>query len=392
MYKKMIAASVLLAVLNGCSDEEAQTLAPLKVLPELDIAQVAQEPVQQWFTYTTRLEAPKEVALMPRVSGMIETIEFQDGQRVEKGDLLVTLDARPFVARVEQLKAQQASALAALSQAKSERKRADELIKRKAISAEQAETRSTAVKQRAAELSAIVAQLKSAQLDLDFTRIYAPISGTISHAFITEGNNVNANQSVLTDIVSNGEVYAYFNVDERTWNRYFSETTVESALPARLTLSGQANKSVTGRVDFVDNAIDVNTGTLTVRAVFDSNKHPLLVGSFGRVQITTSDEQDVLLVPERAIGTDLENRFVLTMNEANVLEYRPIELGERYGKYRAVINGLESSDYIAVNGPAKVGPNTEITPRPVNLDLSSTPLTLAKLETQGQSGSSVQGQ
>lgn len=172
MYKKMIAASVLLAVLNGCGDEEAQTLAPLKVLPELDIAQVAQEPVQQWFTYTTRLEAPKEVALMPRVSGMIETIEFQDGQRVEKGDLLVTLDARPFAARVEQLKAQQASALAALSQAKSERKRADELIKRKAISAEQAETRSTAVKQRAAELSAIVAQLKSAQLDLDFTRIY----------------------------------------------------------------------------------------------------------------------------------------------------------------------------------------------------------------------------
>ncbi|EPO0008836.1 MULTISPECIES: efflux RND transporter periplasmic adaptor subunit [Vibrio] len=379
MLKKVFGIG-LLAVLAACADEEI-TKQPNTPLPTIDVSKVIYEPVQSWFTFTTRLQAPEKVSLMPRVSGVIETVEFKDGQSVNKGDLLVTLDDRTFKAQVSRLEAQVKSARAALEQAANEQKRAAQLVKRKAISAEQAEARDTAVKQRSAELMALRAQLESAKLDLEFTKIYAPISGTISRAFITKGNNVNANQSVISNIVSNDQVYAYFDVDERTWNRYFSTINADSNLPTRLELSGQNGQEFFGRVDFVDNSINENTGTLQVRAVFDATKSNLKVGSFGRVQISTTKPVERVLVPERSIGTDLENRFVLTLNEENTLQYSIVTLGERYGTFRAIENGLNADSIIAVNGPAKVGPNSKITPKNVTLDISNTSLIMASNST-----------
>lgn len=379
MLKKVFGIG-LLSVLAACADEEI-TKQPNTPLPTIDVSKVIYEPVQSWFTFTTRLQAPEKVSLMPRVSGVIETVEFKDGQSVNKGDLLVTLDDRTFKAQVSRLEAQVKSARAALEQAANEQKRAAQLVKRKAISAEQAEARDTAVKQRSAELMALRAQLESAKLDLEFTKIYAPISGTISRAFITKGNNVKANQSVISNIVSNDQVYAYFDVDERTWNRYFSTINADSNLPTRLELSGQNGQEFFGRVDFVDNSINENTGTLQVRAVFDATKSNLKVGSFGRVQISTTKPVERVLVPERSIGTDLENRFVLTLNEENTLQYSIVTLGERYGTFRAIENGLNADSIIAVNGPAKVGPNSKVTPKNVTLDISNTSLIMASNST-----------
>ncbi|AYO20030.1 efflux RND transporter periplasmic adaptor subunit [Vibrio owensii] len=377
MLKKAVVTGISLAVLSACSSDDKPATQQAPAFVPVDVATVAYEPVQSWFTFTTRLEAPQEVSLMPRVSGVIETIEFEDGQAVQKGDLLATLDARTFEAEVARLEAQLLSAKASLEQAKSDLRRASKLVERRAISQEQAESRSTSVKQRKSEVLALQAQLKSAKLDLEFTQIYAPISGTISNAFITEGNNVTANQSIISNIVSNDKVYAYFNVDERTWNRNFSDTTAASKTPARLQLTGKEQRPYFGYIDFINNTIDPNTGTLQVRAVFNANNRPLRVGSFGRVQITTSLPKEEVLIPERAIGTDLENRFVLTMNKDHVLQYQQVEVGERYGKYRAITQGLDSDDIIAVNGPAKVGPSTQIQPRNVELDLTSVPLILA---------------
>ena len=371
----ILLALVSVATLSACGEQEApQAQMPLT---EIDVAQVVEKPVQAWFTYTTRLEAPQEVSLTPRVSGVVESIEFVEGQQVQKGQLLFRLDARPFEAQVARLKAQIASAQAAFEQASNEERRGKKLRSKKAISAEESESRTTTARQRHAELLALQAQLQAAELDLEFTQITSPITGLISRAEITRGNNVTANQSVLTTIVSNQEMYAYFDVDERTWNKNFSDVSAQSELPALLQLTGSEAFGHMGVIDFIDNAIDEATGTLRVRARFLPSTGALRAGSFARVKVAASDVRESIVVPDRAIGTDLKNRFVLTVNEQNALEYRLVSLGERYGKYRVVTKGLTAQDRIAVNGPAKVGPGMPISPRMVELDLSAERWTLA---------------
>ena len=365
-----------LVTLTGCG-ESANAPAEAPLTP-IDVAKVAAEPVQAWHTYTTRLEAPEEVSLMPRVSGVIESIEFAEGQHVAAGDLLFKLDARPYLAQVARLKAQVESAQAALEQAVNEEKRAISLRKQNAISAEEADARASIARQRNAELMAFRAQLQAAELDLEFTQITAPISGIISRAEITKGNNVTANQSVLTNIVSNHEMYAYFDVDERTWNRDFTTITAETGLPVVLQLTGSSEFDHSGVIDFIDNAINASTGTLRIRANFKPDGSSLRAGSFARIRVAAAEAKQQILVPDRAIGTDLENRFVLTVNAENVLEYRLVSVGERYGQYRVITNGLTDSDIIAVNGPARVGPGMPIEPRDVSLDLTGLELTMSK--------------
>lgn len=344
----------------------------------IDVATVSEQPIQVWYTYTTRLEAPEKVALMPRVSGIIESIEFVEGQKVEAGDLLFKLDARHYQAEVDRLIAKVESARAALDQAEKEDKRARNLLKSNAIPAEQAEARASVARQRKAELKALNAQLQAAKLDLEFTRITSPISGIISRAEITRGNNVTANQTVLTNIVSNNEMHAYFNIDERTWNQSFINVDAEDALPVVLQLTGSKDFTHTGYIDFIDNAFDASTGTLRVRANFKPKSATLRAGAFARVRVASSDADMQILVPDRAVGTDLKNRFVLTVNDQNVLEYRLVKTGRRYGPYRVITEGLNANDVIAVNGPARVGPGMPVQPRNVELDLSELQLTLLK--------------
>lgn len=363
-----------LTVLVGCN--EPTQVAGTPPPQPIDVATVVEEPVQAWYTYTTRLEAPEEVALMPRVSGVIESIEFVEGQQVQAGDLLFKLDARPFEAEVARLKAQVESARAALEQAVKEEKRAGRLRQRNAISTEAADARVATARQRKAELMAYLAQLQAAELDLEFTSITAPISGVISRAEITRGNNVTANQSVLTNIVSNNEMYAYFDVDERTWNQSFSTISAGSGLPVVLQLTGSNEFTHAGHIDFIDNAINATTGTLRVRASFKPDGGALRAGAFARVRVAANEATLQILVPDRAIGTDLKNRFVLAVNADNVLEYRLVSVGDRYGQYRVVTEGLKQADVIAVNGPARVGPGMPVTPRTVELDLSDLQLTL----------------
>ena len=375
-FAKLSTVSALFFVIVACNDAEQQATMPQQPPTAIDVAKVVSKPVQPWFTYTTRLEAPKQVALKPRISGVVEHIHFVDGQLVQQGDLLVSLDKRPFAAQVARLEAQIASAQAALSQAESEAARANRLRKRNAISAEETEVRITAVKQAKAQLLAFTAQLTSAQLDLDFTEIKAPINGTISRADITEGNTVTANQSVLTNIVSNNKMYAYFDIDERTWNQNFTKVKAEDHLPALMQLLGHDDFTEQGVVDFIDNKIDTSTGTLRIRASFIEKNNPLRAGAFARIRIASQQAQQQILVPEKAIGTDLKSRYVLVIDENNILQYRPVVVGNKYGELRAIVNGLSTSDVIAVNGPAKVWPGMPITPRQTSFDTEKTALTL----------------
>ncbi|KKN42375.1 hypothetical protein LCGC14_0713930 [marine sediment metagenome] len=379
MKKHLIAAALAGALLTlaGCADESTPPSAQAQHLQPIDVAPVLVKPVQSWHTYTTRLESPQEVALMPRVSGIIDSIEFKEGDVVKEGDVLFQLDARPFAAVVASLKAQINSAEAALEQAKSEDKRAVRLLDRKAISTEQAQARTSTLRQREAQLSALQAQLTSAELDLEFTSVVSPIDGIISRANITKGNNILAGQSVLTSIVSNQAMYAYFDVDERTWNSSFSDVTAASHQTVVMQKVGQSDFAYKGYINFIDNQINSSTGTLRVRAVFNEDSNQLRAGSFARIKLAANEVSEKVIIPERAIGTDLKNRFVLTVGENNVLEYKLITIGERYGALRAVTSGLNEGDVIAVNGPARVGPGMPISPQTVTIDTSGVAFTLS---------------
>ncbi len=378
MKKHLIAAAFAGAFLTlaGCADESTPPSAQAQFLQPIDVANVLIKPVQSWHTYTTRLESPQEVALMPRVSGVIEQITFNEGDLVKKGDVLFKLDDRPFAAVVASLKAQVNSAQAALEQAKSEAKRAERLTERKAISTEQAESRTSVLRQREAQLAALQAQLISAELDLEFTAIVSPIDGVISRANITKGNNIIAGQSVLTSIVSNEKMYAYFDVDERTWNSDFSNVTSKSRQAVVMQKVGERDFAYKGYINFIDNQINSSTGTLRVRAVFDQDNSQLRAGSFARIKLAANSVTEQIIVPDRAIGTDLKNRFVLTVGENNVLQYKLVTVGERYGSLRAVTSGLSEGDVIAVNGPARVGPGMPVAPNKVTIDSSDVAFTM----------------
>jgi multidrug efflux system membrane fusion protein len=383
MSKNIFIAAILTLSLaiTGCA-EEPEKKAAAQSLQAIDVAEVLVKPVQNWHIYTSRLESPQEVALMPRVSGVIDHIAFKEGDDVKKGDLLFQLDERPFAAVVA-LEAQILSAKAALGQAKSEAKRAIRLTAQKAISEEQAESRTSILQQRQAQLAALQAQLTSARLDLEFAAIRSPINGVISHANITRGNNVLAGQSILTSIVSNHEMYAYFDIDERTWNSSFSDITAASKQQVMMQKIGQKHFTYEGYINFIDNRINPSTGTLRVRAIFEG-KHKqvndqLRAGSFARIKLAANAITKQIIIPERAIGTDLKNRFVLTVDKNNVLEYKLVEVGERYGKLRAIAAGLKKGDIIAVNGPARVGPGMPIKPRTVAIDTTDIAFTLSAM-------------
>jgi len=382
MFKYLFVSALLAltVVLSGCEETASQEAAPQFHQP-IDVAEVLVKPVQRWHTYTTRLESPEEVALMPRISGVINEIAFKEGEKVAEGDLLFQLDRRPFEAIVSSLNAQLVSAKAAYEQAKSEAKRAVKLAERNAISTEEVESRKSTLRQRAAQVAALEAQIVAAELDVEFASIRSPINGVISRANITKGNNVIAGQSILTSIVSNKKMYAYFDIDERTWNQSFSDVTAQSKQHVVMQKVGQKEFAHKGHIDFIDNRINPSTGTLRVRAVFEDVEHQLRTGSFARIKVAANAITEQIIVPARAIGTDLENSFILVVNADNVLQYRLVEVGERYGKLRAITSGLVEGDIIAVNGPARVGPGMTITPNNVTIDSDGIAFTLGSIDT-----------
>lgn len=381
MNKYSIAAviAVVSFTLIGCVEEPNQS-ANQPPLQAIDVAQVLVTPTQKWHTYTTRLEAPEQVSLMPRVSGVIEQVSFHEGDQVKQGDLLFKLDSRPFAAVAAGLKAQVISAQAALEQLQSEAKRAVRLVQRKAISTEQAESRASALRQGEAQLASLKADLSAAQLDLEFTAIRSPIDGVISRTNITRGNNILAGQTVLTSIVSNKAMYGYFDIDERTWNSSFNDVTAASNQQVVMQKVGQKDFPYAGYINFIDNRINPATGTLRVRAIFNQANNQLRAGSFARVRLAANEVTEQVVIPERSIGTDLKNKFVLTVGENNVLQYKLVEVGDRYGSLRAITSGLLPGDVIAVNGPARVGPGMPIEPKMVDIDSVGIAFTLKSLE------------
>ena len=369
--------ALLAIILGACSDKPSsiQSNDDSTQGVAVEVAEVISQRITEWDSFTGRLEPPKIVSLRPRVSGYIEAAVFEEGELVNKGDTLFLIDSREFNAQVNRLTAQLDEAKSRLKLAKQDFNRAKELFKSKSISKELLETRGAEVDQANAYVAQSNASLELAQLNKTFTRVEAPISGRVSRALITEGNYVSAGQTEMTSIVSTEQVYAYFDIDEATWLNYQQahlDNNQSTALPVAMRLANEQDYQHWGKLDFVDNQVNTQTGTLRVRAVFNNQDGALLPGLFAHLKLAGGNTEQGILIAEKAIGTDLNNKYVLTVDEQNKVQYRAITLGDKVGELRVIKQGLKSGERIVVNGLQRVRSGVLIKPELINMAKQST--------------------
>ncbi|AJP44733.1 RND transporter MFP subunit [Alteromonas australica] len=355
----MVSLTLLVAACGGDEKGPAQTMQANTGVP-VDVAKVVSQRLTEWDNFTGRLESPHIVALRPRVSGYIDFVAFDEGEYVEQGQTLFLIDNRTFKAEVSRLTAQLEEAKSRVQLAEQNYNRAFKLRKTQAVSEEVLDARLAEKNQALASLNQTQAELDVARLNRGFARVEAPISGRISRANITEGNFVTAGQTELTRIVSTDRLYAYFDIDEQTYLNYLSSTnkasTAVSEQPVAMRLANESDYHHWGQIDFIDNQVNSSTGTLRVRAVFNNDEGRLIPGLFAHLKLAGDTQEQGILIKEKAIGTDLNNKFVLVVNEENKVEYRPVTLGDKVGSMRIIKRGLNANDSIVVDGLQRVRP------------------------------------
>jgi multidrug efflux system membrane fusion protein len=375
-------ALAALMVLSACGKApEATAQMPAA---QVSVAEVIEQPINEWDEFTGRLEAPEAVDIRPRVSGFIDRVAFDEGSLVKKGDLLFQIDPRPFQAEVKRLEAQLQQARASQARTASEARRGERLRKSNAISAELADARASAAQEAQAAVAGIQAELDNARLNLSFTRVSAPIDGRVSRAEITEGNLVSAGQSQLTTLVSTDKVYAYFDVDERVFLKYVELARqaggqTRDASPVYLGLSSEDGHPHLGELDFLDNQVNPQTGTIRGRAVFDNSDGRFTPGLYARLKLVGSSQYAAALIKDEAVGTDLGKKFVLVLDKDNAVQYRAIELGPKLEGLRIVRSGLAKGEKIVVNGLQRAFPGSTVDPQRVPMADEATLVQLARL-------------
>lgn len=379
-------ASMLLLV--ACSEESAAPAAPMTMpAPAVSVALVIQKEISEWDEFTGRLEAVKNVELRPRVSGYIESVDFKEGALVEKGQLLFKIDAQPFRSEVSRLKAELMSAQAQIDLAKRDLGRASSLKQTNAISQELLDNRTTQLTKARADADSVKAALRNAKLNLSYTKVEAPISGRVSIANITEGNYVSQGVSILTTLVSTHKMYAYFDVDEQAYMRISALSRAKGReindKPVLMSLGGGERYVHAGSIDFVDNQIDTTSGTIRLRAVFENNEAAFTPGMFVRLKMQVSALYTSILIDEKAIGTDLNHKFVLVVDAEHKAAYRAIKLGKRMGGLRAIQSGLSKDDVIIVKGLQRARPGAAVMPETIEMASQSVLDEIDSLPSQG---------
>lgn len=372
-------AVLAVATLVACG--RAPEVAQAPIAPKVSVAKVIEQPINEWDEFTGRLEAPETVEVRPRVSGQIDRVAFTEGAQVKQGDLLFQIDPRPFQAEVRRLEAQLQQARASATRSENEARRGERLRSSNAISAELAESRSSAAAEARAAVAAIQAQLDLARLNLSFTRVTAPISGRASRAQFTAGNIVTADVTPLTSVVSTDKVYAYFDADERVYLKYAQlarDGQRGQSTPVYLGLSNESGNPHLGRMNFVDNQVNPRTGTIRGRAVFDNRDGQFTPGLYARLKLVGSATYSAVLINDEAVGTDLGKKFVLVMDKDNKAAYRPVELGPKLEGLRIVRSGLHKDDRIVVKGLQRVRPGATVTPQDTPMASQATLAALAR--------------
>jgi len=358
----LVAVSALaMALMVACSGGHAENAAP--PAPEVSVAPVLIKQVAQWDEFSGRVEAVQSVELRPRVSGYIDKVNYVEGQEVKKGDVLFTIDARSYQAEFNRAQAELNRARTQAGLARSESERARRLAEQQAIAAETAEQRRASADQAGAQVQAAQAALDAARLNLEFTKVRAPIDGRAGRAMVTAGNLVTAGDaaSVLTTLVSLDTVHVYFDADESTFLRYAQmardgqrPSERDQALPVKVGLSGEEGFPHEGKVDFLDNQITRSTGTIRVRALLDNASRQFTPGLFARVRLLGSGQFQAVLVDDKAVLTDQDRKYVYVLDKDNKAQRRDVQLGRNAEGLRIVAQGLAAGDKVIVDGVQKV--------------------------------------
>lgn len=337
--------------------------AEMPAMP-VPVVKIEEKPVQIWKSFSGTLMAVDYVEIRPQVSGIIQKVHFSDGQIVNEGDVLFTIDPKPYAAAVSQAQAMVASAKDDLVYAEKEFTRAQELLKTGAISKQGYDASINRQKVNKAAINVAYANLKSAQVDLDRATIKAPISGRISRAEITAGNLVKAeNAPLLTSIVSDKQIYGDFEVDEQTYLDFVRAKTgqdvaSEQAIPVKLSLTND-KKEYQGTIKSFDNKINPSSGTIRARAIFANDDNALLPGMFASILIGSSASESKITVPEKAVLTDQSRKFVYVVTDG-AATYREVKLGASVNAERIVTSGLSLGDIVIIDNLMKIRPGAKV--------------------------------
>jgi multidrug efflux system membrane fusion protein len=355
-------------------DAKATEAAPPPAVP-VSVAVVESRDIVPWEEFSGRLEAVERVEVRSRVAGQIQAVHFREGGLVKQGDLLVTIDPAPFAAEVARAEAQKASAEARLAFTKREYERARELSGSGTIPVRELDSRTNAYSEAQASLRAAQAALDTARLNLGYTQIRAAVSGRVGRAEVTVGNLVaaGAGAPILTTLVSVDPIYASFDADEQVVMRALSVLRDGSGrlaverVPVRMDAPAPGGASVQGQVQMIDNVVDAGSGTVRVRAVFENDDGSLMPGQFVRLRMGQAKAEPVLLISERAVGTDQDKKFVMVVGDDNKATYREVSLGATATGLRVVADGLKAGERIVVNGLQRLRPGALVAPQEVSM-------------------------
>ncbi|HEX9302577.1 MAG TPA: efflux RND transporter periplasmic adaptor subunit [Casimicrobiaceae bacterium] len=374
-----------LAVLAGCSKPEAQG-GPPPGAPPVSVAAALERDVIETDEFPGRIEAVDSVEVRARINGYIQSVQFKPGAEVHKGDALFVIDPRPFEAEVARAEATLATTRAQLDLARTELARNEQLLADQATSKREYDDAQAKVRQLDAQIRANQASLETARLNLAYTRVTAPINGRVGKAEITVGNLVQGeapNSPLLTTVVSSSPIYASFEADEGAYLKYIGKAR-GGALTVAVGLADEQGFPHAGRLEFVDNRVDRQTGTVRMRAILDNKEGRFTPGLFARIKLGDSaTPRKAVLVTDRAIGTDQSKRFVLVLSGENKAEYREVRIGRLVDGLRVVENGLKPGEVIVVNGLQRVRPGAPVTPQTVPMEANASPAPSERVAAKG---------
>jgi multidrug efflux system membrane fusion protein len=365
------------ALLAACTQGGPPQLPP----PAVTVAEVLRRSVVEWDQYEGRIAAIDSVELRPRVSGYLSAVHFREGRRVARGALLFTVDDREYRAALDSSRANTTRAATRAELARVEIARAEKLRAGRAISEEELEARRGELRQAEADLAAARAQERQAALNVEFTRITAPIAGVVSSARVRPGNLVNAGETLLTTIVSMDPIYVEFEGDERMYLKYQAmarrgerPSSRDAPNPVRVGLADEDGYPHEGRMVFVDNALEPGTGTIRARAELSNRNGVFTPGLFARVQLQGGGPREALLIDERAVLTDQDRKYVYVVGDDKLAQRRDVVLGGRADGLRIVEQGLSSGDRVVVNGVRKIFfPGMPVAPTVVPMEQAGKP-------------------
>lgn len=367
-----VSSAVALAIFVAGCGAQAQQASNEPPPPQVSVAPVVFKQLRQWDEFTGRLEPVEQVQVRPRVGGYINQVQFQEGAVVRKGQLLFQIDPRPFQAEVNRLSAETESSRAKAELATANRLRGERLVEQSALARSEFERLVSEEKAARAAVEAASAALSAARLNLEFTRVTSPIDGRVSRAAVTAGNLVTS-ADLLTTVVSENPVYASFNADEQTFLKYAQGARGRPS-PVFMGLMTEDGYPHEGKLVFVDNAMNANSGTINGRALFTNPDGRFTAGLFARVRLVSDASENVALAPDRAVAADLGKRFVLVVGPKNVAEYRVVTLGPKVGGLRIIRTGLKPGESIIVGGGQRVKPGMTVAPTKVAFKLPTAAL------------------